>query len=87
MPAFADKLRTLIAENLSQSELARRSGVSQKSISDYCSGRSVPSWKHVQLIARALKVKYAMLEDDGLVLPDPVPTPKRGRPRKTDTSR
>ena len=81
MASFAEKLRALMGDQISQSELSRRSGVSQRTISDYAAGVSAPSWKHVQSLARALKVSCKQLEDDDLELPEPVPTPKRGRPR------
>ena len=46
----------MMANNLSQSDLARSAGVGRDSISQYVRGRSLPSPKTAAKIAKALKV-------------------------------
>ena len=54
---FSTKIYSLMmANNLSQSDLARSAGVGRDSISQYVRGRSLPSPKTAAKIAKALKV-------------------------------
>ncbi len=80
---FADLLRSIRAKSgLSQYELARRSGLSKQSLSQYEAGLREPTWKAVQLLALALGVELAAFRDESLALPTAVAQVKRGRPRK-----
>lgn len=86
MASFPEKLAELILKaGLSQSELARQSGVSQTNISRYLRDEISPSWRHVQAIAKALGVTCMDLSDDEVPeVPEPPPPRPRGRPRKSD---
>jgi len=83
MADFAEKLGLLMG-GVSQSELARRSGVRQATISRYLKKERIPSWDHVQALAVALGVSCEALRDDEpAITPEPAEPPKkRGRPRK-----
>lgn len=84
MADFADKLKTIMGE-ISQMELARRSGVGQASISAYLRRAYRPSWDHVQALAAALGCTCLDLCDDELPIAPPEavePPKKRGRPKK-----
>lgn len=84
MADFAEKLGKIMGQ-LSQAELARRSGVPQPTISAYILRRNRPSWDHVQALARALGVTCMDLSDDEVPeVPEPPPPRPRGRPRKSD---
>lgn len=84
MADFADKLQSRMGD-ISQSELARRSGVPQTTLSSYLRRGSFPSWRHVQAIAKALGVTCMDLSDDEVPeVPEPPPPRPRGRPRKPD---
>ena len=79
MSDFADKLSILMtAQRVSQSELSRRAGVAQTTISDYLRRASRPSWAQVQSLSKALGVSCDALTDDP---PEPVAPPKP-RPAK-----
>ena len=79
MKDFAGKFGAMmVAEGVSQSELARRSGVPQTTISHYLRRSSRPSWAHVQSLSKALGVSCDALTDDP---PEPVAPPKP-RPAK-----
>ena len=65
MQDFAAKLGALVtALGLSQSELSRRSGVPQTTISHYLRRTSKASWAHVQSLSKALGVSTDALTDD-----------------------
>jgi len=84
MADFAEKLAAMMGD-LSQSELARRSGVSQMNISKYINRLHRPSFDHVQALAAALGCTCLDLCDDELPIAPPEavePPKKRGRPRK-----
>ena len=67
---FTAKLFNLMAaESVSQSELSRRSGVPQTTISAYLRRATKPSWAHVQSLSKALGVSCDALTDDP---PEPV---------------
>ena len=54
---FAEKLREVMKEqNLSQSDLSRLTGIGRSSISQYLSGRNIPSPQRQEDIAVALKL-------------------------------
>ncbi len=62
---FSEKLFAKLAEvEISQSELARRSGVPQSTVSAYMLGTNKPSWAHVQALAKALGITCNELTDD-----------------------
>lgn len=84
MADFADKLGEVMGE-ISQAELARRSGVSQQNIHKYLTRKTKASWDHVQALAIALGVSCEQLRDDEpAITPEPAEPPKkRGRPRKS----
>ena len=83
MADFADKLKALMGTT-SQSELSRRTGVAQTTISDYLARKTAPSFVHVQALAAALGCTCLDLCDDEPPIAPPVvePPKKRGRPRK-----
>jgi transcriptional regulator with XRE-family HTH domain len=61
--AFGDILKSLREKaGLSQSELSRMTGVSQRSISGYEAGSNSPSWENVQKLAAALNVSVAAFD-------------------------
>jgi transcriptional regulator with XRE-family HTH domain len=63
--AFAQRLRELReAANLSQSDLARRSGVSRPTLSKLEGGEQEPTWEMVSRLAGALSVKVTVFETD-----------------------
>jgi transcriptional regulator with XRE-family HTH domain len=69
---FGEKLKAIrISRQMSQPVLAKRSRVSQASISNYEDGNGSPSWDKLQRIAAALKVSCVDLTDDD------TPTPKK----------
>lgn len=73
MKDFAEKLGTLMeTAAVSQSELSRRSGVPQTTISHYLRRTSRPSWVHVQSLSKALGVSCDALTDDAPPEPPPV---------------
>ena len=77
MSDFAEKLSTLMTDQrVSQSELSRRAGVAQTTISDYLRRVTRPSWSQVQAISKALGVSTDALVDDP---PDPAPLPPVAR--------
>ena len=76
---FATKLANImVVETVSQSELARRSGVPQTTISAYLRRATKPSWAHVQSLSKALGVSCDALTDDP---PEPVAPPPAPRPK------
>jgi len=48
--------RLRLEAGLSQTELARRTGMSQQAVSDWEVGKTVPRWRYVRAAARALGV-------------------------------
>lgn len=57
--AFAANLARLMTEkDVTQSELARRTGIRQQTISDYCAGNMFPSFNRMVKIAKALHVSF-----------------------------
>lgn len=61
-----EKLKQVMAEQgFSQSFLASMTNISQSSISYYLKGINIPSKKTVQALAKALKVNYEDLTDNG----------------------
>jgi len=55
MNKFAERLvRTLQTSNMAQSELARRIGMSQGIVNNYCTGKREPSLNALMLICKAL---------------------------------
>jgi transcriptional regulator with XRE-family HTH domain len=81
--AFAERLAALReSQELSQYELARRTGLTRQTLSRLEMGDREPSWGTVQLLALALGVDYKELADPALRLPEPAPGRLRGRPRK-----
>ena len=70
MATFADKLSALMqAQQVSQPRLEELTGIGQTTLSTYVTGKSQPSWRNVQIIARALGVSCAELQDDGADTP------------------
>jgi XRE family transcriptional regulator, regulator of sulfur utilization len=62
---FADRLKALrAAADLSQAELARRSGMHLMGISKLETGNRQPTWETVQALADALGVEVAAFLDD-----------------------
>ena len=62
---FATKLlEARLALNLSQQELAEKSGVAAKSISNYERGLTLPSTQILRKLAKALEVSVSYLIDD-----------------------
>ncbi len=63
-PTFAQRLKTFrLAENLSQAQLSKRTGLSQSMIGNYERDQGRPSFASVQKLARGLGVKTAALVD------------------------
>lgn len=63
MATFATRLRIAAAEkNLNQSQLAKKSGVSQQHISRLWNGQSPPTREVVEKLARALEKEAEDLE-------------------------
>ncbi len=77
---FAQRFRELAyARGLSQVELAKLTGFTQSSISEWLSGKKEPKITAAKKIAAALSVRVEEL----FILPTSDPgTGKRGRPRK-----
>jgi putative transcriptional regulator len=76
---FAGRLKELReAAGLTQAELAERSGLSQKAISQWEQGVARPLWDNVIALAAALGVDVA----EFLKAPAKRPPAGRGRPRK-----
>lgn len=78
-PSFAARLRQLREEaGISQYELARRSGLTNQSISLLEKGDREPTWDTVRKLARGLGVSVAAfdVEDEP---PPPAPRPRRGK--------
>ena len=83
MADFAGKLSHLMeAAAMSQSELSRRSGVPQTTISGYLRRDTKASWSHVQSLARALGVSVEALTDDPPE-PPPAPPPEPAPPKRS----
>lgn len=52
---FSNRLKTLLENNgLIQRDLARRTGISEMSISRYCAGQRLPNAHNLYLISQAL---------------------------------
>src|SRR5690348_11329132 len=84
---FAEKLRQLRdAAELTQEELAARSGINLWTIRGYEQGRREPNWKGVLSLAKALDVATEIFADCDESAPQEEPGRPRGRPRKADTS-
>lgn len=66
---------------LTQHELAERSGVHRQSIARLELGTREPSWEMVQKLARALGVPVGRFTDPALIPTEKAPRPRR-RPRK-----
>jgi len=59
---FINRLKSVMAEHkISQTELAKRTGISQSSISDWLNNRYEPKQDKVYLLANALNVSPAWL--------------------------
>ena len=62
MSKFNDRLKELLKEqNITQSELSRRSGISRSTIADYITRGATPSYDKLTNIARALGVSTEYL--------------------------
>jgi transcriptional regulator with XRE-family HTH domain len=73
--AFGDRLKELrTAANLSREELAEKSGLSRGGVRDLEQGVRSPSWKTVQLLAKALNVDCTAFQD--------APAPEKKTSRK-----
>lgn len=73
---FINRLKTVMAEHkITQTELAKRTGIRQSSISDWLNNRYEPKQDKVYLLANALNVSPAWLL--GYDEPD-IPKPKDG---------
>jgi transcriptional regulator with XRE-family HTH domain len=78
---FADRLRKLRERSgMSQYALAKRSGISKQSISNFELGNREPSWVTVQRLVLALEANFEDLTDPDIELPEVHPG-KRGRAR------
>lgn len=65
MPELAKRIKSArIAANLSQGEIARKIGVSDKSISAYEQGRSTPPFDKLKKLAIATKHPFAYFTED-----------------------
>ena len=65
--SFVDRFNEIVEQKrISQSELARKSGITQSSISDWLKGKYLPKQDKVHLLAQALNVSpsYLMGWDD-----------------------
>jgi transcriptional regulator with XRE-family HTH domain len=63
-PTFAQRLKTFrLAENLSQAQLSKKTGLSQSMIGNYERNQGKPTFASVQKLARGLGVKTAALVD------------------------
>jgi transcriptional regulator with XRE-family HTH domain len=81
--SFAKRLRELReAATLSQYALAQRSGLTKQALSRLELGEREPTWETVQRLALALGVDCGQFRDPGLVLPEPKPQGKPGRPKR-----
>ena len=61
-PTFAQRLKTFrLAENLSQAELSKKTGLSQSMIGNYERDQGKPTFASVQKLARGLGVKTSAL--------------------------
>ena len=81
---FAARLRELrIAANLTQYELAERTGLHRQAIAKLERGERGPAWDTVQVLAKALG-----LSCEHFMVPPAEPEPERpkGRPRKASAS-
>jgi len=68
---FKDKLSTLLVQrNMSQTKLAKKSGVAQSGISDFMSGKRVPNGKTMRNLALALEVPVSFLADEDITVND-----------------
>jgi len=77
MKRFPEKLRFTREEaGLNQTELGRLIGVTQRSITDYETGRAIPHRKNLQKLAQALHVTVEYLTNDE------VDDPQTGRVRE-----
>lgn len=76
---FGEKLSELIKRGqLTEMELAQRSGVSQTAISKYARGLRLPTFVNAVLLARALRVPLEVFaECDDIAGPDEGPKPRR----------
>lgn len=62
MSAFAQRLKLALEQaNMSQSELAAKSGLSKASISQYLAGKNVPARSRISLLAKVLGVDDSFL--------------------------
>lgn len=69
MATFNEKLvGVLINKNYTQADFSRLSGIPARTISDYCRGRYLPTWDHVQRMALALGISCDSLRDDTITL-------------------
>jgi len=81
--AFKERLRELREKaGLSQYALAALTGLSKQALSYLELGDREPGWDTVQRLALALGVDCRFFMDEGIVMPEPVPPGKPGRPRK-----
>jgi transcriptional regulator with XRE-family HTH domain len=85
LPAFAVKLKSLReTAGLTQSQLARKTGLHLGAVFKLEQGKREPAWATVQILAAALGVSCEAFAEE-VKLPEPEPDPPtrpRGRPPK-----
>jgi transcriptional regulator with XRE-family HTH domain len=81
-PVLAEKLRHIrLAMGLSQNQMIARMGLAdtllREEVSDFERNRRIPPLEVILEYARAANVTVEALIDDGLSLPDELPSPER----------